>query len=106
MAMAYRSMAWAGHSGVRLEDVAETAEQTVIRRVETASSAKGRRPLSGTAGLFISSLTPSQGFVLSAFRQAKVRDEPFSELGTEVVAGVDSPRCAMDRRDLERHRAP
>jgi hypothetical protein len=38
--------------------------------------------LRGTAGLFISSLTPRQGFVLSAFHQAKVRNEPFSELGT------------------------
>jgi hypothetical protein len=62
--------------------VAETVEQTVIRVAETAVIGRNPAFVRDTAAAFISSLTPRQGFVLSAFCQVKVWDEPLSELGT------------------------
>jgi len=62
--------------------VAETVEQTVIRVTETAVIGWNPAFAQNTAAAFISSLTPRQGFVLSALCLVKVRDEPLSELGT------------------------
>ncbi len=76
------SWRWLGRSRrIRLRDVAETVEQTVIRVAETATIRKSGLTHKCEAA-FISSLTPRQGFVLSAFCQVKVWDEPLSELGT------------------------